>query len=633
MFRELSLIILAVVMVQAVIHPPSTPRAFQGRDAGNGGEGVVYVAAVIHMNQLLEDIHKTNIYGHLAYDVFNTESRIPLTVPGAKLVVDITGPTLASLMATAPDIIGNFRKGVENGSVEILGVTYGQIPVQYLPYSHVEKHVRLMEKIVWNLFHVKPRGLWQEDRQWTPELPYIIGKLGYEYTLIDDNVYRRGNPDSDKYSVYYPHIASYNGSSIIIFHISEYMRYHFRDTASVKDIINYLGDILNHTKNNPIPPIIVYGDDAEFGLNPEVFRRLARIPWIRFTTLSEYIDKYREYLTPANYNVTGAYREYEYMFGRDWYKWYSSPTARRLTAEFNQAEEWIRRAEETGRGWLAEAAWTYLLLAEWQYGPFYKTGQNSNREYLVDSILYSALALLNETGCIEERIIGHRIGAYRIGDWGMGLDYTRNTIRVLVNYRYKTINTPPMFFNTGKWWVFTPPGTVLENAELINGVVSNGRLVINTRTGKIIVEAVNDSLTIKSNKTLILDARIVPGNIIRYMEEGFPEYYYNVSGGEVRLADQEGYTLILNNTSITSKPIDEGFAVHLPHVESREMQVGIGVNTAEGLRPVPTQTATVPASPRTGRGGSLVILLLILVLALLGIIAAILLSRGKLMTV
>ncbi|MCD6514362.1 MAG: hypothetical protein J7L07_05505 [Candidatus Odinarchaeota archaeon] len=103
-------------------------------------ENIIYVAPVIHMNQLILDPRKAHIYGgvHPA-DVFREEIEIILRNPGAKLVIDITGPTLYDLTWATPDIIEKIRLGIERGQIEILGVSHGQIPVQFMNQNRCEK--------------------------------------------------------------------------------------------------------------------------------------------------------------------------------------------------------------------------------------------------------------------------------------------------------------------------------------------------------------------------------------------------------------------------------------------------------------------------------------------------------------
>ena len=433
----------------------------------NDREDIVYIAVVIHMNQLLEDIRKINIYGRNAYIVFYPESMLVHEIPSFKLTIDITGPTLHSLMASAPEIIENIREGVEKGSIEILGITYGQIPIQYLPWSDVVKHVEYENKLIKTLFNTSPRGIWQEDRQWTHDLIGLIDELGFEYTLIDDNVFWRGNPDLDPYEVYYPHIAcDEEGHEIVVYHISEFMRYHFRDPGSIDDIKEYLWNILSATRDKPIPPIVVYGDDAEFGLSYEVISSLANVSWIRFVTLSEYLDIYRDKLTPANYNVIGAYREYEEMFGRDWYRWYNSSIAYDLQKVFSDTRKEILLLENTlgdneELKWILDYAWTTLLLAEWQYGPFYNTWINSNLYWTIDSYLVSRVTRdwYNGSYGHETYNFGKRTYyAYISSSLAIVFDPNINTLRLFIDYIGKKIYSPLRVFEGSNWWRYSEPG-------------------------------------------------------------------------------------------------------------------------------------------------------------------------------
>ncbi len=608
------------------VHASQPPRI----GPGDSAEGIVYVAVVIHMNQLLENLHVTEAYGVPAYETFKQEARIPLEVPGAKLVVDVTGPTLISMMATAPDIIDDLRRGVSMGRTEILGITFGQIPVQYLPLSHVEKHVEYEERLIKTLFNTTPRGLWQEDRQWTPNLPYIITRLGYEYTLIDDNVYFRGNPGADPYDVYYPHIAEYNGSRIIVFHISKYMRYHLRDYSSIQDIKDYLKDILRHTRNRAIPPIIVYGDDAEFGLDPRVIQALAQEPWIKFTTLSEYIDRYNDYFTPANYNVTGAYEEYESMFGRNWDQWYSQVYAKNLVEEFMETSKKIEALWE-GEKWLIDPAWTALLLAEWQYGPFYKFTGETNREYLVDATIYTILGTLNnETSgnYTEERIMGHRIGLYVKNEWGITIDYDRNTIRTIINYKTKSIYTPLMYFDTKQWWRFNKPGISFKDIDMYSGEIHGDKLVVKTSTGAIEISINNDVLLLKLPSKTMATIRLVPGNYFNYTSYRFPAYYYTRMNNSYIISDEYGNTLEIG-VEPPAEINNEGFNVKLT-INTGYITIRVPEEKAATGTPI-SYTPTSRAQQENNRAATgTVIIAAISILALTAIIlAAVFLAQRK----
>ncbi len=550
-----------------------------------GGDGIVYLAVVIHMNQLLEDLNVTEAYGRPAGEVFYNESLIPLNIPGVKLVVDITGPTIISMLASNPSILENLREGVREGRVEILGISFGQIPLQYLPYRHVYMHIYYENKLLEEIFNVKPRGVWQEDRQWSPELPYIISRLGFQYTLIDDNVYLRGNPDSDPYSVYYPHIAAYNESEITVFHISKYMRYHLRDTGSVEDIVKYLDDIRKHTSHNNIPPIVVYGDDAEFGLNPYVLKKLAETPWIRFTTLSEYLDKYGEHLTRANYNVYGAYPEYESMHGREWYKWYSRGIGRRLYRIFSRAGEEIMKLEEKrDLGWLIDASWITLLLGEWQYGHFYKMNGESNIDYLVDTYTYTLAGLNhgNKSKLVTETInllSPRRIAIYVDGQWGLGIDLDHGSIRSIIDFKNEKIITPLRYFNTEKWWKFTEPHGITLGKTFRNVYMQGNKLVLETGSGDTyLVETGNDTVEIicGSCKTENVVMELDPGGYYNYIFPGeFPKYHASMNGSIINIMDSYGNCIVLNGLK-HSEIYDHRFSIYIAGEINRTLKLRIG---------------------------------------------------------
>ncbi|MCD6485574.1 MAG: hypothetical protein J7L47_10745 [Candidatus Odinarchaeota archaeon] len=359
--------------------------------SSNNDDNVIYVAPVIHMNQLILDLTKAHIYGgvHPA-DVFRHEIEIILKHPGAKLVVDITGPTLYDLTWTAPDIIDKIKQGIEKGQIEILGISYGQVAIQYMNLTDVQKHYEYENMLLERSFGVKPNGSWIEDRQWTINVTKILADLGIKYTLIDDSTFFRANPSADELDVFYPHWSIYEGRKIAVFQISEFMRYHFR--TSPDDVISYLDSLRSKNPNGNM--IVVYGDDAEFGLSEETFVKMLEVPWIKFITLSEYLEKFNDVITEANYDTVGAYPEYENWFGENgtWSKWYFSSEAKYIKSIFDKARNHIIDVESLTSKFpmqvknITEDAWTALLLAEWQFGPFYKRSEPSNLRWAYDTI-------------------------------------------------------------------------------------------------------------------------------------------------------------------------------------------------------------------------------------------------------
>lgn len=564
----------------------------------------IYVAVVIHMNQLLEDIRKINIYGSIGYSVFYPESRLVHEIPGFKLTVDITGPTIHSLLASAPEVIDNFREGVREGVVEILSVTYGQIPIQFLPWTDVVKHVEYENRLIRELFNTTPRGIWQEDRQWTPDLIKLVKELGFEYTLIDDNVFWRGNPNLDSYEVYYPHIAcDSEGNEIIVFHISEFMRYHFRDTASIDDIRNFLLDILNHTMDKPIPPIVVYGDDAEFGLNPDVIRELVKEPWIKFITLSEYIDLYHDMLTPANYNVTGAYREYEQRFGLDWYKWYTSSTADWLLGLFNETRSAIIELEDVLEEnsysccrELLDYSWTCLLLAEWQYGPFYNTWINSNLYWTIDSYLIARITELWINGFHGYTVLSfsnEEYYAYISDQLGIVFDLNTVSLRIVVDYYREAVYSPLRVFESSEWRDYSEYGLLYLYGGSPRDIVSidNGfKLVYNDYYIVISVDGL--SIDIVSNKLLSLLLRISPGGFNKYLYMRPPDIGYEYVGDRLVVDDELGSTIVVDGVYSCG---DIEHILWYVKIVVRSSKITLAFNLLE--KPTTSYTNTLATSP------------------------------------
>ncbi len=555
----MALRIITILLVGAIAMSLSAAAPIRIR--GDDG-GVVYLAVVIHMNQLLENISDIDVYGRNAYSVFYEESVIPLQVNGVKLVIDITGPTIHSLAETAPGIIENIREGVRRGRVEILGITYGQVPAQFLPMVDVRRHVYYENLLIEKYFNTTPRGFWQEDRQWTPNLTKVVSMLGYEYTLIDDNVFWRANPGLDPVEEYYPHRAVYREGnetySVAVFNIDKFLRYHLRGENSIDDIKKYLRQVLDEARGRGFPPIVVYGDDAEFGLNRRVLEELAREPWIRFVTLSEYLDMYGDRIGVASFNVTGAYEEYEGFFGSEWWRWYGGGEAREILGVFSAARGRIllleERADDYGLAWLLDAAWTSLLLAEWQYGHFYKNRgdviggfYSSNAQYALDAYLLAQAGLeypVNGTVYRRYSVFGREYYALANNTTYIAVDKYTGTIRVIVDYVYRRIISPlPVF--SGRWWGFTVPGAVyvgpIDSVEHVDG-----ELLLHASCGDIHVSLGDSTVTLYAgSRQCHFTLRLSPGGFFNYLYNTTPRILYRISNDTTTILDTNGHTITI----------------------------------------------------------------------------------------
>ena len=459
------------------------------------------------MNQLILDPREAHIYGgvHPA-DVFREEIEIVLRNPGAKLTIDITGPTIYDLTWATPDIIDKIRIGIERGQIEILDIAHGQIPIQFMNQTDVKKHYEFENKLIKRLFGVTPNGSWIEDRQWTINVTKILADLGIKYTVIDDNTFFRGNPNASEFDVFYPHWSIYQGRRIAVFHISEYMRYNFRSSPS--NVISYLDDLRTRNPNaNMI--IVVYGDDAEFGLNENTFKQLLKLPWVKFVTPSEYLEMFNDTITSANYDVIGAYREYEHWFGENgtWAYWYSSATAKYILSKFDNARNHILELEKYSSQYpqlnnLVEDAWTALLLSEWQFGPFYKTSEPSNLRWSYDAIAMCNLAKLwienhNNSPALMVQDIKENGKNYAIiitENLGIAIDLATRTLEYLIDFRIGREIAGLEYLED--WWVHKAAGMVIPELYANSQKLMSFQLNLDQENGQVIFTSTNGKVSL-----------------------------------------------------------------------------------------------------------------------------------------
>lgn len=170
------------------------------------------------------------------------------------------------------DIIKELLK--EN-RIELVSGTFYEAILSLIPDEDKINQIKIMNDYLKNKFNFTPKGMWLTERIWEPDLPKYIKKAGIEYTLVDDNAFRKLGFDEESLFNYY--ITENEGYTLNIFPILKTLRYliPFRD---VDEVFNFM----RKSKGND--DIFTYGDDGEkFGMWPGTYEHVYK---------NGYLDKF-----------------------------------------------------------------------------------------------------------------------------------------------------------------------------------------------------------------------------------------------------------------------------------------------------------------------------------------------------
>ncbi len=158
------------------------------------------------------------------------------------------------------DIIKELLK--EN-RIELVSGTFYEAILSLIPEDEKINQIKKMNDYLKNKFNFIPRGMWLTERVWEPDLPKYIKKANLDYTLIDDNAFRKLGFGDESLNHYY--ITENEGFTLNIFPILKNLRYliPFRDINEVFSFVRSFNDDST---------IFTYGDDGEkFGLWPGTY--------------------------------------------------------------------------------------------------------------------------------------------------------------------------------------------------------------------------------------------------------------------------------------------------------------------------------------------------------------------------
>ncbi|MCX8095107.1 MAG: DUF1925 domain-containing protein [Caldisericia bacterium] len=168
---------------------------------------------------------------------------------------------------------------LKENRIELFSGTFYEAILTLIPEEDKINQIKLMNKYLKDKFNFTPKGMWLTERVWEPDLPKYIKKSEIEYTLLDDNAFKKLFLSEKDLIGYY--ITENEGYSIKIFPILKSLRYliPFREIIELSSYFkSFNGDEL----------IFTYGDDGEkFGLWPGTYDYVYK---------NGYLDRFFEFL-------------------------------------------------------------------------------------------------------------------------------------------------------------------------------------------------------------------------------------------------------------------------------------------------------------------------------------------------
>jgi alpha-amylase len=158
-----------------------------------------------------------------------------------------------------------------------------------LPERDAVGQLDIMAERCQRWFGQRPRGMWLTERVWEPDLPRLIARAGYRYTLLDDSHLHAAGA-ARPLGAYY--VTDKAGEAVAVFPIDRGLRTRI-PFAELDELMAYLRDQRGRTPT--------YGDDVEkFGLWPTTERRAWQERWLErfFEAVASERDQI-EVVTPA----------------------------------------------------------------------------------------------------------------------------------------------------------------------------------------------------------------------------------------------------------------------------------------------------------------------------------------------
>jgi alpha-amylase len=232
--------------------------------------------------------------------------------PQVRTTLHYSGSLLEWFEKQHPEYLGQLRKLVERGQVEMVGGGYYEPILPMIPDRDKLAQVRKMALYLRNLFGESPRGAWVAERVWEPSLAKPLAEAGVEYVILDDTHFLAAGLDPSELHTTY--LTEESGFSLRLIPSLKILRYTIpfqEPDATLRALREGIG--------RP-EALFAVGDDCEkFGVWPGTFDHCYtngwleqflkaikdNADWLETTTVSDYLAAHpprgRVYLPNASY--------------------------------------------------------------------------------------------------------------------------------------------------------------------------------------------------------------------------------------------------------------------------------------------------------------------------------------------
>lgn len=241
--------------------------------------------------------------------------------PQVKFSLHCSGILWDYFIEKHPDFIDKIKEMVERGQIEIVSGGYYEPILSAIPQKDRINQIKMMNSFIYEMFGVKPQGLWLTERIWEQSIVKDIVDTGIKYTLVDDyHFYSAGLPKKELDGYY---VTEEEGRVLYIFPISQTLRYYI-PFKLVEEVIEFFKRFsVVHTSE--IKGITMFDDGEKFGGWPKTYEHVYKDGWLKnflvkilennnwlsTSTYSEFLQlqkpKGRIYLPTASYFEMGEW--------------------------------------------------------------------------------------------------------------------------------------------------------------------------------------------------------------------------------------------------------------------------------------------------------------------------------------
>ena len=203
-----------------------------------------------------------------------------------RMTLYVGGPLLQHVVEAHPKTLRTLIALLKTGRVELLGGGFHDPFLGAIPEHDATGQIHLLNSMMTRTLGYQPRGAWLRGSAWRPNLPAMLNRCGFTYTLLDEAALAgRGRAASDGY-----HIAESDGFTLAVFPIHrELQRRVFARGAAVDRIL------LEHVGSEAQRTAVLMMDDVRGKPDVDRFtgvlnRVRGHAEWIRTFTLSGFME-------------------------------------------------------------------------------------------------------------------------------------------------------------------------------------------------------------------------------------------------------------------------------------------------------------------------------------------------------